>query len=95
MKNIFCLLILASSISHADNGDITVTIDSVSNTARSEILHVCGKAVSKTQKWPLLVTLTHGSSSYSTLTAKDGIFCQLVARETNSGKVTADAVPVN
>lgn len=90
MKLIFIFTLLLSSIVRADN-DIDLKIDWVQNVAKSTILEVCGKAVSKSGKWPLLVSISHGESTFSTLTSKDNKFCQLIARQTWDGKVTVQA----
>ncbi len=81
---IMCLLFAGSAYA---NDDIELRIDWVQNVAKSTVLEVCGKAVSKTGKWPLLISVTHGESVFSTMTSKDNRFCQLVGRQTWDGKV--------
>ncbi|GIL17068.1 MAG: hypothetical protein BroJett040_08190 [Oligoflexia bacterium] len=87
---IFLAILFFSGAVLADN-DIELKIDWVQNVAKSSVLEVCGKANSKSGKWPLLISVTHGESVFSTLTSKDHRFCLLLARQTWDGKVTADA----
>ncbi len=85
---IVCLFLFSGAYA---GEDIELKIDWVQNVAKSTVLEVCGKAVSKTGKWPLLVSITHGESVFSTMTSKDNRFCQLLGRQTWDGKVTAEA----
>lgn len=94
MKKLILLLTLTSATSYAA-GDIDVTVDWIGNVARSTVLEVCGKAISKSGKWPLVITITHGESTYSTLTGRDGNYCQLLARQTYKGKVQATAASMD
>lgn len=89
MKKIFGGILLFGSISLAEG--ITLSIDGVYNVAKSTVLEVCGTATSKTGKWPLAVSLTHESSVYTTLTSKDNRYCQLIARQSWKGEVSAVA----
>lgn len=94
MKSIVVAIIFMGNFAQAAD-DITVTIDWVQNVAKNAVLEVCGTAVSKTGKWPLLVSLKHGDSTFTTLTNKDGKYCQLLGRQTFKGEVDASAVPIN
>jgi len=89
MKKIIGFMMFVSSIASAEG--ITLSIDGIYNVANSTALEVCGKATSKTGKWPLVVSLTHESSVYTTLTSKDNRYCQLIARQTWKGEVSAVA----
>lgn len=84
-------LCLISEFGYCENSDITLNVDSISNVAGSSILRVCGTAKSKTNLWPIFVTIDHGNSSYTTSTNGNGTYCQLVARETYTGKVLVTA----
>lgn len=86
---LFVSILLLSSIAKADG--ITVSIDGVYNVAKSTVLEVCGTATSKTGKWPIAVSLTHEGSVYTTLTSKDNHYCQLIARQSWKGEVSAVA----
>ena len=89
MKLFFAILLICTG-AYA-NEDIELKIDWVQNVAKSTVLEVCGKAVSKTGKWPLLVSIIHGESVFTTMTSKDNRFCQLLGRQTWDGKVSAEA----
>ena len=89
MKLFFITLLFGFSAFASD--DIEIKIDWVENVANSKVLEVCGKAVSKSDKWPLLISITHGDSVFSTLTSKDNRFCQLLGRQTWDGKVSVEA----
>ena len=89
MKYVFVGILLMGTVASADG--ITLTIDGVYNVAKSTVLEVCGTATSRTGKWPLAVTLTHESSVYTTLTSKDNRYCQLIARQSWKGEVSAVA----
>lgn len=86
---LFLSLLLLSSTAKADG--IVLSIDGVYNVAKSTVLEVCGTATSKTGKWPLAVSLTHESSVYTTFTSKDNRYCQLIARQSWKGEVSAVA----
>lgn len=90
IMKIFLAICMFSGAVFADDG-IDLKIDWVHNVAKSTVLEVCGKATSKSGKWPLLVSITHGESVFSTLTSRDQKFCLLLARQTWDGKVTAVA----
>lgn len=94
MKLIFIFILFLGSVVNAES-DLDLKIDWVQNVAKSTILEVCGKAVSKSGKWPLIVSISHGESTFSTLTSKDNKFCQLIARQTWDGKVTAEATSMD
>lgn len=94
MKKIFLIFTLVSSYAFGAS-DIDVTIDWVDNVAKSTVLEVCGKAISKSGKWPLVVSLTHGESTFSTITNKDGKYCQLLGRQTYNGKVDVSAASMD
>lgn len=89
MKTIFGVLIFISFPAFA--GEISLTIDGVYNVAKSTVLDVCGKAVSKTGKWPIVVSVTHESSIYTTMTSKDNRYCVLITRQNWKGEVSAIA----
>lgn len=91
------LLLLISFLfvcnSYADDSIVT-TVDSLSNVANSAALEVCGTAVHREGTKPLLVTVQHDESFYTTLTAPNNKWCVVVKRWTFSGKVNASAVPL-
>jgi len=72
-----------------------VKITSLSNTRNNEAIEVCGTATHQDEIWPLVVTVVHDQSSYSTLTAPDSKWCTLIKRWTFSGKVEAQATTLS
>lgn len=94
MKNIMIGLLLVSSTAFAEE-DVTVKIDWLVNVSNSKMLEVCGTAISKTGQWPLLVTVNHGNSSFTTLTNKSGRYCQTFARQNFNGSTTVEATSLN
>ena len=83
------LIFLASAF--AANEPITVTIDSLTNISGNGALEVCGKAVHKDGKRPILVTIKHDQSYYTTLTAKNDVWCIVYKRWTSRGQVDVTA----
>lgn len=95
MKKVILSAMLFVSVNATAADDIDVTIDWVQNVARSTVLEVCGKAVSKSGKWPLIVSVVHGESTFSTMTNKEGKYCQLVGRQNNKGTVNVFATSMD
>lgn len=90
MKKIILLLFLVSSAALADS-KIKVEIKDLNNLANSSALEACGTAVHSDGIKPLLVTLKHDESVYTTLTSEDGKWCVVFKRWNNSGNATATA----
>ncbi|OGQ34679.1 MAG: hypothetical protein A3F16_03130 [Deltaproteobacteria bacterium RIFCSPHIGHO2_12_FULL_43_9] len=78
----------------AGDEDIKIEVTSMVNFARSTGIEVCGTAVHKNGVAPLLVTIKHTESYYTTLTAPNGVWCQLIRRWTFSGEVDVTAAPL-
>lgn len=95
MKQYIIAGLMIFSMEALADSDITVTVDSIENVAKSTVLEACGTAASKSGKWPLVVTLEHGGAKYTTLTSQDGKFCHLVARRTWKGEITASASTID
>ncbi len=93
MKKIFLLslLTLAGASASADASKFEVKVVDLTNLARSTALEACGTAKHADGKKPLLVTLTHDQSKYTTLTDESGNWCVVFKRWTNSGKITVEA----
>lgn len=95
MKNkiglLFLVLITFSKTIYAANEPITVTIDSLTNITGNGSLEACGKAIHKDGKRPILVTLKHDQSYYTTLTAQNDVWCIVYKRWTYSGQITVTA----
>lgn len=88
------LLLLLTSYSttiFAANEPITVTIDSLSNIAGNGSIEACGKAIHKDGKRPLLVTIKHDQSYYTTLTAQNDVWCVVYKRWTMKGQIDVTA----
>ncbi|MEK6704217.1 MAG: hypothetical protein AABZ06_00345 [Bdellovibrionota bacterium] len=84
-----CMLFGGIGAAVAD--DITVTVDSLVNVYGNGAMEVCGSAVHKDGLRPLLVTVRHDESYYTTLTAPNNKWCVVVKRWTYDGKVEAGA----
>ncbi len=95
MKKVILSATLFLSVNAFATDDIDVTIDWVQNVARSTVLEVCGKAVAKSGKWPLIVSVVHGESTFSTMANKEGKYCQLIGRQNYKGTVNATATSMD
>jgi hypothetical protein len=95
MRKIIISSMLFISLNAMAADDIDVTVDWVQNVARSTVLEVCGKAVSKSGKWPLIVSVVHGESTFSTMTNKEGKYCQLVGRQNYKGTINVSATSMD
>ncbi len=91
MKKLLLGVLFISTVSYAED-DITIKIDWVENVANSKLLEVCGTAISKSGKWPLLISVIHGESVFSTVTNSKNRYCQLVSRQNFSGNVMVEAI---
>lgn len=93
MKSILLLsvLALASASASADTSKFEVKVVDLTNLARSTALEACGTAKHNEGKKPLLVTLTHDQSKYTTITDETGNWCVVFKRWNNSGKITVEA----
>ena len=93
MKSIlaFVLILFIGVIANAQNSKFNVKIVDLTNAAKSAALEACGTAVHTEGKKPLLVTLTHDQSKYTTVTDKNGNWCVLFKRWTNSGAILVEA----
>lgn len=94
MKKIILGFLLIGSSAFAED-DINVTIDWLVNIGNSKLLEVCGTAVSKTGQWPLIVSITHGKSVFTTMTNTENRYCQTFARQTFNGETTVKATSLN
>jgi hypothetical protein len=88
MKKILLAVSLLSTSAFA--GDLESEITSVTNIRGNGAIEVCGIVKNQSKKTSL-VTIKHDESSYTTLTDKDGKWCQLVKRWTFRGEVDAMA----
>jgi hypothetical protein len=88
--NIFIVTFLLSVSVYADS-NISVKILEITNIARGESMEVCGEAKHSEGIRPLLVTVSHDVSKYTTLTGQDGKWCTVIRRWNFIGKVTATA----
>ncbi len=75
--------------------EIEIKIDSMSNVKGNGSIEACGSAVHQDGTKPLLVTLEHDKSYYSTLTAPNDKWCILFKRWTFSGNIKVSAVSLN
>ena len=93
MKRTFLLslVVLAGVNASADASKFEVKVVDLTNLARSTALEACGTAKHTDGKKPLLVTITHDQSKYTTLTDEAGNWCVVFKRWTNSGKIAVEA----
>jgi hypothetical protein len=75
--------------------EIILEIKSLTNVSGSGAMEACGIATHSQGKRPLLVTIKHDESYYSTLTALNGQWCLLVKRWTFDGKIEASATTLD
>lgn len=66
---------------------IKVEIKDLTNIRGNGALEVCGVASHAQGIKPLLITVLHDASSYTTLTDKNGKWCTVFKRWTNDGRV--------
>ncbi len=95
MKVAYLFLIVLLSQSALADDLITVKVESMANTSGNGSIEACGTAVHKDGKRPLLVTLKHDKSYYTTLTAANDQWCILFKRWTFSGKVDVNATTMD
>lgn len=87
--------VLPVGFAFAQESPIEIKITSMSNTRNNAAIEVCGTAVHRDGTRPLIVTVLHDESSYSTLTAPDARWCTLIKRWTFSGKVDVQATTLD
>lgn len=71
--------------------EIELKINSVTNIRHNGAIEVCGTAIHKEGVWPIVVTINHDESFYTTLTAPNNEWCQLIKRWTYKGEVAVTA----
>ncbi len=89
-----CIVVVgALFISHTSFAaePVTLTIDSLVNVSGSGALEACGTATHKDGLKPLMVTVKHDESFYTTLTAPNGKWCVIFKRWTFNGEIDASA----
>lgn len=91
-----CLVatILASTPALAAD-TIKVTIESLTNVSGGGAMEACGKAVHSSGKKPLLVTIRHDQSYYSTLTSANDVWCSVIKRWTYNGSIEVGATALD
>ena len=91
MKCVLIAILTVFSLSASANEKTTVAVESLTNGAKSTVLEACGTATHADGIKPLLVTVKHDLSNYTTITNPDGRWCVLFLRWTNSGKIDVSA----
>lgn len=86
----FAVGISASAFAQ-DSGPIAVSVESLSNVSGNGSLEACGTAIHKDGIKPLMVTLKHDESYYTTLTGPNGKWCVVFKRWTFDGKIDVSA----
>ena len=87
----FFVLLFASFNLFANDLNIDVKITSLTNAAKNAVMEVCGTAIHNKGLHPLLVTIHHAESNYTTLTSPQGDWCVVIVRWTFTGKVDVEA----
>jgi len=90
--NVIALLYIVMSFGFADASEIDLKITSLTNTRGNGAMEACGTARHSDGMKPLIITILHGGSSYSTLTSDTDHWCALIKRWTGSGKIRVYAV---
>lgn len=85
------VLVLTARQSFGDAEEITLKLTSLHNVTGNGAMEACGSASHKNGTKPLLVTIKHDESYYTTLTAPNDQWCVVLKRWTYSGKVEASA----
>lgn len=85
---------LSSSTAMA-SGEITVVIDSLTNVTGGGAMEACGRATHSKGKKPLLVTIRHDQSYYTTLTAANDVWCSVLKRWTYNGSIEVGAATLD
>ena len=87
----FAIGFSASSLALGAQDPIAVSIDSLTNISGNGALEACGTAIHKDGVKPILLTLKHSDSYYTTLTAPNGKWCVVFKRWTYDGKIDVSA----
>lgn len=95
MKILIILLTLTSVNVFANASKFNVKIVDLTNLAKSTALEACGTATHSEGKKPLIVTITHDQSKYTTLTDEAGNWCIVFKRWTGDGAITAVAATID
>lgn len=86
-----CLLFLSSAALFANANKFEVVVVDLTNLANSTALEACGTAKHVDGKKPLLVTLSHDKSKFTTVTDELGAWCVVFKRWNYNGKITVQA----
>lgn len=87
----FLFLVLFFSVKSFAAGDVEVKVLRMKNVAKNTVIEACGTAKHSGGTKPLLVTLKHDSSTYTTLTSATDDWCILFRRVTWSGDIEVGA----
>lgn len=85
-------MLLLSAGAHAAESKIKVEITSLENIGSASAMEACGTAKHSDGLKPVLVTVKHGESKYTTLTSPDGEWCVVIKRWTFNGQIDAHGV---
>ncbi|MDR3608732.1 MAG: hypothetical protein P4M08_15315 [Oligoflexia bacterium] len=72
---------------YAASDPIAITLDSLSNLAGNGAIEACGTGVAQDGTQPVLITVRHADSYYTTLTAPNGKWCLVFKRWTFDGRI--------
>lgn len=91
LNKLMIVLLGFSGAALANGDEVTVKITSLTNTRSNGSLEACGTAVHSKGVKPLLVTLKHDESYYTTLTGPNDVWCILFKRWTYDGAIAVGA----
>lgn len=89
MKLLVVLTFLTSFSVFSGDNKVKVEITSLTNVNKASAMEVCGTAKHSDGLRPILVTVKHDESKYTTLTSPDDAWCVVIKRWTFDGKLDA------
>lgn len=93
-KTVFCTFVFVATAQAFAEAKIKVVILDLHDVDKGG-LEACGTAIHQDGKKPLLVTLTHDKSKFTTLTSEDGQWCVVFKRWTFKGEVSVSAATMD
>ena len=87
--------LLGMPSAYSESEDIELTLSSLTNIRGNGAMEVCGTAIHQNGEHPLLVTVKHDISFYTTLTAGNDEWCVLVKRWTYDGYIEISATTLD
>ncbi len=73
------------------SGTIAIKVTSMANISGNGAIEACGTAVHSEGEKPILITVKHDASYYTTLSAPNGVWCVVYKRWTYDGTIDLSA----